>query len=320
MAISAADEVYKNNTGTDVISRYAQMILDNTDHEDWALRYFVAQTFVDLYGRTNNSDYLKSAYNVTLDNVTYLVDEQFALNSTYLNKVEEVATPKNATKDQKNQIKQYNKMLKEAREKELPPVYEPLQLNCDLLLALASKLNVSDSEKQKIDSILHPGGETLFLTAPLEAISWTSPVKLNMDLTEVDFAGNAIKLPASLISDGAKIEVSITEQSATTPDVITDWQIASVNRGKGNIDDINNFTAIFTSERIKKHNWEPGGTIIVNITPKEGSATESFSVEFKSVGTKNTWYDYLKVWTGQNNEWYDYLKVWDNKVVFEKVS
>lgn len=320
LAISAADEVYKNNQGVETIERYAQMILDNTDHNDWALRYFVAQTYVDLYGRTNKIEYLKSAYSVALDNVTYLVDEQHILNNAYLGKVEEVPTPKDATKDQKAQIKQYNKMLKEARKTELPPVYEPLQLNCDLLLALADKLNVSESEKKKIDNILHPNGETLFLTRPLEAISWSDPLEIEMDLAEVDFAGTAIKLPAALISEGVKIEVAITEKGSSTPDIITDWTIASVNRGKGKNTDFDVFTAIFTSEQIKKHDWNPDGKIVITITPKEGSAAESFSVEFKSVGTKNAWYDYLKVWKGQNNEWYDYLKVWDNKVVFERVS
>ena len=189
-----------------------------------------------------------------------------------------------------------------------------------MLLALATKLNVSATEQKKIDNILHPEGETLYLTAPLEAISWTKPLSGEMNLSEVDFAGTAIKLPAALISDGATIEVSITEKGATSPDVITDWKIASVNRGKGKTVDINAFTAIFTSEQIKKHDWEPDGKIVITITPKEGSEASTFTVEFRSVGTKNAWYDYLKVWKGQNNEWYDYLKVWDNKVVFERVS
>lgn len=320
LAIAAADEVYSGSKNTETISEFANKILDNTDHNDWALRYFAAQTFVELFGKTSNVEFLKSAYDVALDNVTYLVDEQRILNDKYLKAVEEIAPPKDSTKDQKNQIKQYNKMLKEARKTELPPVYEPLQLNCDLLLALAKELKVSTSEQKKIDNILHPEGEILFLTTPLEAASWSNPLELKMDLSEIDFAGNAIKLPAALISDGAVIEVSIKEKNSSTPDIITDWEIASVNRGKNKNVDINAFTAIFTSSQIKKHSWEPEGKIVITVIPKEGAAAEPVVVEFKSVGTKNAWYDYLKVWKGQNNEWYDYLKVWDNKVVFERVS
>ena len=319
-AIVAVDQISDEVDYEERTVHYAQLIIDNTDNSDWALRYFVAQTYSDLYSKTQNSDYLKLAYAVALDNVTNLVDKQRELNTSYLGAVEEIDIPSDATRAEKTQIRNYNKALGEARKTELPPVYEPFRLNCELLLALATQLNISETEQRKIDGILHPKGTSIFLTLPLEAISWASEKSFTPDVSEVDFAGTAIKLPVSLLSDDTRIEVAITEEGSSKPDIITDWMVASVDRGKSKTPDIQVFTAIFTSEAIKKHAWAPGGKIVITITPKAGSEAEPIVVKFQSIGTKNAWYDYLLFWKGQNNEWYDYLRVWDNKVVFERAS
>lgn len=50
---------------------------------------------------------------------------------------------------EKKQAKNYNKALKESRKKELPSVYEPLAVNCELLFALANKMNISGIKIQK---------------------------------------------------------------------------------------------------------------------------------------------------------------------------
>ena len=320
LAIAAADELSADVDYEERAVHYSQLILENTDNRDWALRYFAAQTYMDLYTRTQNTDYLASAYAIVLDNTTNLADQQRSLNRTYLSAVEEIDIPSNATRAEKTQIRNYNEALRKARKTELPPVYEPFRLNCELLLALATQLNVSETEQRKIDGILHPKGAAIFLTLPLEALSWAAEKSFTPDVSEVDFAGTAIKLPVTLLSDDARIEVAITEEGSSTPDVITDWTIASVDRGKSKTPDIQEFTAIFTSEAIKKHAWAPGGKIVITITPKAGSEAEPIVVKFQSIGTKNAWYDYLLFWKGQNNEWYDYLRVWDNKVVFERVS
>ena len=319
-AIVAVDQISDEVDYEERTVHYAQLIIDNTDNSDWALRYFVAQTYSDLYSKTQNSDYLKLAYAVALDNVTNLVDKQRELNTSYLGAVEEIDIPSDATRAEKTQIRNYNKALGEARKTELPPVYEPFRLNCELLLALATQLNISETEQRKIDGIRHPKGTSIFLTLPLEAISWASEKSFTPDVSEVDFAGTAIKLPVSLLSDDTRIEVAITEEGSSKPDIITDWMVASVDRGKSKTPDIQVFTAIFTSEAIKKHAWAPGGKIVITITPKAGSEAEPIVVKFQSIGTKNAWYDYLLFWKGQNNEWYDYLRVWDNKVVFERAS
>ena len=112
--------------------------------------------------------------------------------------------------------------------------------------------------------------------------------------------------------------LSVQEADAEQPDVIEDWKLESVARSSDN--DIANIMAIFTSETARKHIWKPDGKITVTIKPSASTETATFQAEYKSVGTKKEWYDYLKVWEGHKNEWYDYLKVWDNSVEFERVD
>ncbi len=139
LAISAAEEICNVSKYVNIAEKYAQAILDNTGNNDWALRYFAAQAYVDLFGKTNKKTYLQKAFDIALDNVNHLIERQQILNSEYLAPVKEVEKPKDANKQEKKQIDEYNKMLKKQRETELPPVYEPLRLNCDLLFALVDK-------------------------------------------------------------------------------------------------------------------------------------------------------------------------------------
>lgn len=316
LVIDAANRVYSGKQYEILAIKYTQQILSNSDHNDWALRYFAAQTYIDLYGKTNNEEYLRTAYSIALDNITYLVSEQRELNQKFLSPVVEVTTPKDATKDEKKQIKNYNKMLKEARKLELPPVYEPLQLNCDLLFAVTKKLNISAAEKNKIDGILHPNGEKLFITGTLDSAYWATKSASTDSLVGLEYAGTAILIPLVNVTEGSTITVEVKEVGSSKPDVISDWKLKSVSRDKKN--DIQKATAIFTSESAKKHEWAPGATITITITPKDGSAAPVSTVHYRSESTKKAWYDYLKVWKGQNNAWYDYLKVWKDKVMFER--
>ena len=317
LAVSAAEESLSAATYPAAAARYAQMILDNTDHADWALRYFAAQTYVDLFGKTQQQRYLESAYAVALDNVNYLVGEQRALNAAYLAPVQQTAVPKDATKDEKAQINNYNKMLKEERKTELPPVYEPLLLNCELLFALADELDVSEADRQKIDGILHPNGEHAFLTAPLDN-KYTCAASADTAENDIEFGGTAIILPAEIITDGTEITVSVKEADAEEAVVLTDWAVDKVSRQTEG--DITTHQVAVASAEARNHQWAPDAQITVDIVPKAGIDTESYHFEYTTVGTKNEWYDYLKVWEGHKNNWYDYGKVWENSVVFERVG
>ena len=317
--ISAAEEIYSVAEYADVAAHYAQMLLDNTDHNDWALRYYAAQVYVDLFAQTNDESYLKTAYSIVLDNVNYLVGEQQSLNAAYLAPVQKTAVPKDATKNEKKQIENANKALEELRRTELPPVCEPLRLNCDLLFALADELKVSESERQKIDGILHPNGAPIFLTEALDEQYWfLHGSKLDMANIDIEFGGTAILLPAACCTSDTEITVSVQEENTEEPVILTDWKVDSVNRETEG--DISTYHAVYTSDQAHHHDWQPGATIQVDIQPKADANLPSYHFEFTTEGTKKEWYDYLKVWEGHKNNWYDYAKVWENSVVFEQVK
>ena len=141
LAVIASEHVLTENEFVAIAEQYAKKILDNIDTEDWDLRYFATQIYVNLYAKTQNTTYLWDAYSVVLSNVNYLVDEQLTMNTTYTAKVQEEAIPAGTTKDKETQIKKYNQLVKEKRKTELPPVSEPLMLNCDLLFSIATQLN-----------------------------------------------------------------------------------------------------------------------------------------------------------------------------------
>ena len=320
LAVSAADEILDGGAYADVASRFARMILDNTDHGDWALRYFAAQTYVDLYGKTQDGAYLQSAYDVSLDNVNYLIEEQRALNAAYLAPVQETAVPKDATKDEKKQISDYNKSLKETRKRELPPVYEPLLLNCELLFALAGELDLPENERKKIDGILHPGGEALFLTREIDAAYSMADGAASAASAEVEveYGGTVIILPAACVTADAAVTVSVELPDAGEAIVLTDWAVDKVQRQAEG--DVLSHYVVYTSKEARNIQWTPDAAVSVEVQPKAGFACEPYRFEYVTHGTKNEWYDYLKVWEGHKNNWYDYGKVWENSVEFERVG
>ena len=69
LAIASAKATMKKDEYAKYASEKAQKIVDNTDHEDWALRYFAAQTLVDIYAETKTKSYLQDAYSIVVDNV-----------------------------------------------------------------------------------------------------------------------------------------------------------------------------------------------------------------------------------------------------------
>ena len=78
LAIVAARNVQDDAQYARTAARYVQSILDNTDHDDWALRYFAAQTCVELCALTGDESYLQQAYDIALSNVNDLVTQQRA--------------------------------------------------------------------------------------------------------------------------------------------------------------------------------------------------------------------------------------------------
>lgn len=60
----SAREIYEDDEYIAVAAEYLPVITKNTDISDWAICYFVAQTYVDLYAKTTDVAYLDSAYNL----------------------------------------------------------------------------------------------------------------------------------------------------------------------------------------------------------------------------------------------------------------
>ncbi len=318
MVICAADKIYTDTKYVSVASEYVKKILDNSDHDEWALRYFAAQIYIDLYAKTNNQNYLNEAYEVVKDNVNYLVDSQHQMNDEFLTEISEIKIPKDASKDQKNEIKKLNKMLKETREIELAPISEPLRLNCELLIGLADELNISSREKTKIDSFIHPNNEPLFLNDSIDSMYWFSSTESKKPSTDIEFLGDMLIVPAMSVNEDVIINVKVKEKSTGKETSFSDWEIKKVERV--NKEDVSSFQAAYSSKKASKYEWQPGEEISVEIIPSASINLDSFSSKYESIGTKNNWYDYLKIWEGQKNNWYDYLRVWDNSVVFKRIN
>ena len=276
MVIIAAKEVLNEDDYIEAAQKYANDILTNSNETDWELRYFVAQVYVDLYTITRDTAYLKNAYDIVYDNVNILVKEQHDLNDKYLADVEEntvtIEKPSNnngetkkAYERKKKEAKEYNNMLKKRRETELPPVSEPLYLNCDLLFALADEINISSTEKSKIDSILHENGDSIFLTKPLDDKFWfnNNNSEINIDEMTVDFDGGSVSIPASCVSDNSEISVKVS--GANEEITLTDWKISEVKRKKN--DDFSDFVAVYTNKGGKDYKYKAGQKVTITVTP-----------------------------------------------------
>ena len=281
VAIASAQEVMKDKDYTRYASEHLDSLCKNIENNQWALRYFAAETYIDLYGKTKDGEYLDKAYRLTKDNVNYLAHEQKELNDEYLAKFEDVETPKKASKAEKNDIKQYNKMMKEQRKVALPPVYEPLTLNCELLFKLAEEKGIDDSEKKTIDGILHNKGENIFLCEPLDDV-YRFTQDDDTESADVSFDGKELEIPAAYLTAESSIKVTVKDGHSTS--TYDDWTIKKVDRDKEN--DIKNFNAIYESTLIKKQNYEENASVTIEITQPEGYSAKKSEFNFKAVKGK----------------------------------
>ncbi len=272
--ISAALNLLPDGEYAEFTSRYLQIMLDNTDNNDWATRYFAAVTYLDLYVKTEDAAYLQKAYDQILLNINHLVDDQRSFNNTYINDVVEVKASDNADKDEKNQIKDYNKSLHEKRKTELPPIYEPLQLNCELLFVLAEKLNITQAEKTKISGILRDkDNPALFLTDTVESkFSFTHFTKSY----DAEYNKTSFTIPASCVSERSKIEVTVKDGDSTT--FYKDWTVDSVIRESK---DISGYKVVYVGNDIKNQKWSENSTVKISVYDYEDDETPSVVLNFK---------------------------------------
>jgi len=278
-AIVAAQSVYTGEQYISSIKEFADAIIENTSTEDWSLRYFVAQVYLDLYARTKDQSYLDSAYKIAYDNVTILLKGQRSLNETYLKDVQEVKVEepdykymnekekkekKKEYEEERDRAKKYNKSLKEERVTELPALYEPLVVNCELLFALADELGISDTEKSDIEAILKTDTNGTFLTKPInDAYSFNG----SGNKYSINFEKDEINIPADLLTAESKVTVSVTDNNKT--ETFDDCEVKKVVRKGSSID---TFTANYSSKQLKKYKWTPDSKVSVEI--KYGDAND----------------------------------------------
>lgn len=293
-AIVAAQETYTGDEYTSHVQAFTDAIMENTTTEEWSTRYFAAQVYLDLYARTANREYLKAAYNIAYDNVTILLDEQRKLNATYLEDVQELTVPEpdyrfmtekekeeaeTEYKAEQKRLKAYNKALKDARETELPPLYEPLVLNCDLLFALADEMGISSKEKAEIEDILQTDKNGVFLSKPVNDRYSFTTAKADYS---IEFTKDKIVIPAELLTVGTEVIVSVSDGGNST--TFNDCVVSKVMREGDTID---TFKATITSKLINDYGWTENSKVTVKIINADGDNPLVF--KFKVVEFKDNW-------------------------------
>jgi len=277
LGIVAASKTMDSESYAAYAEQHAARIKQNCDNTDWELLYFAAQTYVDLYARTGNAAYLRQAYEIAYDNVNFLIDKQTAMNAEYLAPVKDAKAPADATKEQKDEIKQYNRMIKEVRKTELPPVYQPLLVNCDLLLALADELGISDSERTSIDRMLHPGGDPLFLTKTIDdKYHFTQAADENPTEVNASFEGTQLTLPTNMLSAETVIDVRTDTSGEAVPGT---WSVKKVNRGGKS--DVGAFSTILENKDAKG-SYKDGDIVVITIIDGDGEAAATEEIRFKA--------------------------------------
>ena len=282
MAIIAAKETMTKEKYIEYADKYVKEIINNCEDENWTLRYFAAQIYIDLYACTKDRGYLNEAYKIAYENVNLLVDEQVALNEAYLAPVDEEENKDGYTKRQKEEVKEYNKLLNEKRKVELPPVSEAFYLNCDLLFALADERNISLSEKKKIDAIIHDNGTSIFLTEALDNKYWASKkvAEIDSDEIEIEFTGDKLVIPASSICDRYEIKVAISSGV-----VLNDWTVKEVKRPK-NGTDCSEFMVTLTSKEGKDYKYTAGEKITISVIPIADTPEDTINFKYEVVEKK----------------------------------
>ena len=287
LAITAANEVYDEENYIIEATRLASRIIANCDQEDWVLRYFAAETYVELAGRTSNELYLQQAYDIALNNVNYLSRKQIANNHDYLADIKPVSVPAGSTSSKKKEIETYNKGQTEMRKVAVAPVSEALILNCDLLFSLAEQMKISESEQSKISGILYGYGDVLFYNPLLNDLYYfTSKESISATDIDVSFDGKEIKIPVCYLTEGTAISVGVLDASGKMLS-IDGWAIKTVERK--NKDDIETFIATLSSSEAFNFKYSEGSTVWINFNSYGDKHTPEMRFVF-SVASKTEFF------------------------------
>ena len=282
-AFMSAMEIMDDDRFIATAAHYLELIEINAAYDNWSLRYFAAQGYLELYQRTKDESYLRNAYDLVLNNVTLLVSDQLDLNTTYLADVQKIEIPNGTTEAKKKEIEQLNKQAEEERKTALIPISEPLSLNCDLLFSISEVLGISSTEQAKIESILHHNNQPLFMIPTIDHRYWfTKQANPSAAEIEVGFKDKTLSLPVEFISGFGSISMSV--KSGDTVTEISDWIISKVERKDKA--DITTFVATFTSPTVSKYQFKNGDQLLFTLLPT-GDETES-KLEFGFTAEERT--------------------------------
>lgn len=279
LIISSASEAKAVDEYVPFAQKYLERLMANCENNQWNLRYFAAITYLDLYAKSKNDSYLKQAFYIAKNNVNYLIKEQSDKNTAYLKPVEKIDTKNMKDKDKK-EAEQVNKAREEKRKKELPPVYEPLWLNCTLLFSLAQQYDIPGNEKAEIEAILHNNDKPIFLVEPLDDYCWFEAKDHREEArASIDFNKGDLSIPVKYLCEGYKIEVRLTENEKTI--VFDDWTMDKVERKTEG--DLSTYIAKFKSKKAASHNYNDRALANVCVFPRFQSGVPFFSTNFNAV-------------------------------------
>lgn len=188
-------------------------------------------------------------------------------------KLEKKKAEKDASEKDKEQIEEYNEYIEyltEVRKTELPPVYEPLRLFCELLFGLADELGLSPDERMDAESILRERDKNgqlmnIFLDCSLDNLYCfdLQGYEFSLDDVDITFDGKKIMIPAQYVSDASVIILSVNGQT------IRDWTVKDVARNKS--ENIEDFIVTFTSKEVGDLKFSNGEVVTIEVLPFDGA-------------------------------------------------
>jgi len=294
-AVASAGEVYSGDDYAAALRTFAGDIMANTDGSDWALRTFAVQVYVEIFNQKADESALNKAYEIALNNTAILAEEQKELNRQYLAPItvpdlsepdygnlsdEEKQKLRDEFKNDRKLMEAYYDGLKEARKTELPPLYEPLLLNCDLLFAISEKKAIGAEEKRVIEEILQTNGDNpVFLSNPVNDLYSFAPAETAVT---VEMSKHELIIPVEILTEEAVVTIVVTEGENTF--LIDDCVVTEVERrGEG----IETFFAHVSGQKLKAHKWTAESA--VEITVSNGRNTDDLVFRFTVSEYKDRW-------------------------------
>jgi hypothetical protein len=254
-AIISLNYVYTNkNTYSTEAIKYLEKIISNTNESQWALRYFVAQTYISLAPISNKQQNLTIAFNLLLNNVRYIATEQEKLLKTYSDPINENIA-RGLTKKQENDAKELINNLKKTRNTELLPLHSGLITNFQTLLPLFNELHVSSQRRNEINGILY----NAFIFPELRHNYFSQDYTLNnirikrtgivssaLSVTSIvskkeSWKEFVLEIPVIYLSKDSMINVSIKGESRAYPMQNVPYGVLKVTREKNS--DITEYVA-----------------------------------------------------------------------------